>query len=387
MPAVRKKREAKQPSIDTSKLKEFTGGSSSSKHERRMAFAKRVKKESEDIQSQISLEQEKAGKRSLWSSIGGALGGLAAGIASGGTTWALQGAAVGLGTYLGAHGGKTAAEDPNVGKAGRKKIKSDMFYESEAHKQNVAFTDFDTKLNEGILNRSLAAGLLTAAVAGGGKLIEKIKLEKARAAAETAKVAKKVAKTKQGFQTVMATDLSGTAASTGEAVFSTVQQRANELGAISEGLNMGMDLSSVKTVATESAPALKTAVASKITKPSTVEEGVEMLKGITEEYSSVVPEEISFATSPSSLEIRKTPFDTSVKSQLAAVTPFSTQAAPSLMKSYMAGLQGMASDYAQKSILAGGAMSLYGYRPEMQELRPIQMITSPYQTQQRTRTA
>ena len=207
MPAVRKKREAKQPSIDTSKLKEFTGGSSSSKHERRMAFAKRVKKESEDIQGQISSEQEKAGKRSLWSSIGGALGGLAAGIASGGTTWALQGAAVGLGTYLGAHGGKTAAEDPNVGKAGRKKIKSDMFYESEAHKQNVAFTDFDTKLNEGILNRSLAAGLLTAATVGGGKLIEKIKLNKARAAAETSKAVQETAKAQEGFKSVMGTDL------------------------------------------------------------------------------------------------------------------------------------------------------------------------------------
>ena len=341
MPAVRKKREAKQPSIDTSKLKEFTGGSSSSKHERRMAFAKRVKKESEDIQGQISSEQEKAGKRSLWSSIGGALGGLAAGIASGGTTWALQGAAVGLGTYLGAHGGKTAAEDPNVGKAGRKKIKSDMFYESEAHKQNVAFTDFDTKLNEGILNRSLAAGLLTAATVGGGKLIEKIKLNKARAAAETAKVAQETAKAQQGYQTVIATDLSGTAASTGEAVFSTVQQRANELGAISEGLEKGINISSLKTVSAE----------------------------------------------PISLAMRKQSLGANYKSQLASFTPLASEAAPTMMKSYMAGLKGMTSDYAQKSILAGGAMSLYGYRPEMQELRPIQMITSPYQTQQRTRTA
>ena len=75
------------------------------------------------------------------------------------------------------------------------------------------------------------------------------------------------------------------------------------------------------------------------------------------------------------------------KSQLASFTPLASEAAPTMMKSYMAGLQGMASDYAQKSILAGGAMSLYGYRPEMQELRPIQMITSPYQTQQKTRTA
>jgi len=343
MPAVRKKREAKQPSIDTSKLKEFTGGSSSSKHERRMAFAKRVKKESEDIQEQISSEQEKASKRSLWSSIGGALAGLGAGIATGGASWAVQGAAVGLGTYLGAHGGKTAAEDPNVGKAGRKKIKSGMFYESEAEKQNIAFRDFETKLNEGILNRSLAAGLLTAAVAGGSQIIEKMKVAKAAKVAKEAEDARKamgipasLEKAKEGAELVMT---SGTAGAS-EAVAS----------------------------------------ATNIVKPKTVEEGMQMLKGITQEYSRAVPP-------PSSLTLGKQSLGAGYKAQLASFTPVASEAAPSLMKSYMAGLQGMTSDYAQKSILAGGAMSLYGYRPEMQELRPIQMITSPYQTQQKTRTA
>ena len=382
MPAVRKKREAKQPSIDTSKLKEFTGGSSSSKHERRMAFAKRVKKESEDIQGQISSEQEKAGKRSLWSSIGGALGGLAAGIASGGTTWALQGAAVGLGTYLGAHSGKTAAEDPNVGKAGRKKIKSRMFYESEAEKQNIAFRDFETKLNEGILNRSLAAGLLTAATVGGGKLIEKIKLNKARAAAETAKVAQETAKAQQGFQTVMETD----------AALTTGDLAKQKYKSFSEGKSFpsweNLDPS-------QRQPWIE-GISDKQTFLDRDLSAIELVKDLQESRPDVQLSNIDIVATESkaAIPLPKTGPSLSesyrqmgAKSQLASFTPLSTQAAPSLMKSYMAGLQGMASDYAQKSILAGGAMSLYGYRPEMQELRPIQMITSPYQTQQRTRTA
>ena len=37
--------------------------------------------------------------------------------------------------------------------------------------------------------------------------------------------------------------------------------------------------------------------------------------------------------------------------------------------------------------IAGGAMGIYGYRPELQSLRSVQMISSPYQSQQRTRTA
>ena len=361
MPAVRKKREAKKPSIDTSKLKEFTGGSSSSKHERRMAFAKRVKKESEDIQVQISSEQEKAGKRSLWSSIGGALAGLASGIAftaTGGTSALLQGAAVGVGTYLGATGGKVAAEDPNIGKAGRKKIKSGMFYESEAHKQNIAFTDFDRKLNEGILNRSLAAGLLTTAVAGGGKLIEKMKVAKAAKVAKKAEEAAKLAK-------------AGVSASLEQT------KAAAELVTTTTGTGVGSSTN--------------------IVMPETVPEGMEMLQSITQEYSNVVPKQ-SVATSPSpsphkmlarhpktELALQKHSLGASYKSQLASFTPLSSEAAPTMMKSYMAGLKGMTSEYAQKSILASGAMSIYGYRPEMEALRPVQMITSPYQTQQRSR--
>ena len=84
--------------------------------------------------------------------------------------------------------------------------------------------------------------------------------------------------------------------------------------------------------------------------------------------------------------LSKYPRGVSAKSQLASFTPFSSEAAPTIMKSYLSGMKGMASDYAKKSILASGAMGIYGYRPEMESLRSIQMITSPYQTQQRTRT-
>ena len=53
-----------------------------------------------------------------------------------------------------------------------------MFYESEAEKQNLAFRDFDKKLDESILNRSLAAGVMSAAFAGGGELVKSLKEKK-----------------------------------------------------------------------------------------------------------------------------------------------------------------------------------------------------------------
>jgi len=396
MATERKKRQAQKSTVDTSKLKEFASkhGGGESKGARRLRMAKSVKDEASKIQSQISREQEKAQKKSLWSSIGGALFGLAAGVATGGASWAVQGAAVGAGTYLGAHGGKKVAE--TEGGAKREKIKSDLWYTPEAEKQNLAFDDYEKQLNKSIQDRALASGLLTAAVAGGGKLVEKIKEAKAAKAAkqlaeakEAMGIPKALEEAKEGYEYIMASgaaDASGTSITSATGVtkpktfldrdlstlelvsdlkknrpdlnlsnievvatesygpsstLDLVQSRANELGAISEGLDMGMDLSSVKTVATGD--------------------------------SSI-------------LALRKEPLSTSIKSQFAAATPLTAKAAPTMMDAYMTGLKGMASDYAQKSILASGAMGIYGYRPELQSLRPIQMVTPTYQTPQRTRT-
>jgi hypothetical protein len=351
-------------------------------------MAKSVKDEADKIQAQITREQEKAQKKSLWSSIGGALMGLAAGVVTGGASWAVQGAAVGAGTYLGAHGGKKIAE--TEGGAKREEIKSDLWYTSEADKQNLAFEDYDRELNKSIQNRALAAGLLTAATVGGGKLVEKLKAGKAKEALMKSNIATETAKAQEGFQSVMGTDfvksdIPKSILESGKETFldkdlssiklvedlqknnpnlnlsnidivatesygpsstlDLVQSRANELGAISEGAEMGMDLSSVKTVATGNEPWAET------------------------------------------LALKRSPLSTSIKSQFAAATPLTTEAAPTMMNAYMDGLKTMASDSMKKSILAGGAMGIYGYRPELQSLRPIQMVSSPYQSQRKTRTA
>ena len=90
-----------------------------------------------------------------------------------------------------------------------------------------------------------------------------------------------------------------------------------------------------------------------IVMPETVPEGMEMLQSVTQEYSNVVPKQ-SVATSPSpsphkmlarhpktELALQKHSLGASYKSQLASFTPLSSEAAPTMMKSYMAGLKGM----------------------------------------------
>jgi len=191
MAKERKTRQARKK-IDTSSLKEFGAGEDfKSRGQQKLAFAKTVKEEADSVQSQIAKEQSKAQEKSLWSSIGGALGGLALGLATGGAGFVAAGIGAGLGTYGGAQAGKALSESKS-GK--RKKIKSDMFYENEADKQNLAFSEFDDKLNDSILTRSLAAGVMAAAFTGGGDLIKKMKEGKsAREAAKAAKILKETA--------------------------------------------------------------------------------------------------------------------------------------------------------------------------------------------------
>ena len=318
MAKERKKRQARKSSVDTSQLKSY-GGDFKSRGEQKLSFAKRVKTEADLIQTQIVEEQEKAQEKSLWSSIGGALGGLALGLATGGSSWALQAAAAGVGTYVGAQGGKVASE----AKSGKRKdIKSDMFYEKEAEKQNLAFRDFDEKLNESILNRSLAAGAMTAAFVGGGEVVKNLK--EAKATKELAKTAQqvetgaKIKKAAEGADYVMKTNVPTD-------TLDLVQARTNELGAISEGLDKGMNLSTLK----------------------------------------VIPE-----ASPNALALKNT---SNISSSFASsLTPLADEAAPSIMDSYLKGIAGQKSKSMQQSLLAAGGMSLYGYRPELESLRQIQ---------------
>jgi len=320
MAKERKKRQARKSTIDTSQLKSY-GGDFKSRGEQRLAFSKRVKKEADNIQQQIFAEQEKAQKKSLWSSVGGALGGLALGLATGGLGWIAAGVGAGLGTYGGAQAGKIAAEK-KLGK--RKTIKSDMFYESEAEKQNLAFRDFDKKLDESILNRSLAAGVMSAAFAGGGELVKSLKekknLKDAAVTAQQVETGAKVKKAAEGADFVMQTNLPKQVDT-----IDLVQARTNELGAISEGLDMGMDLSTLK----------------------------------------VIPE-----ASPNTLALKQSSDITS--SFANSLTPLADEAAPSIMDSYFKGLAQQKSKSMQQGLMFAGASSLYGYRPELQSLRQVQ---------------
>ena len=327
MAKERKKRQERKLTVDTSKLKSY-GSDFKSRGEQRLAFSKKVKEEADKVQQQIFEEQEKAQKKSLWSSVGGALGGLALGLATGGLGWVAAGVGTGLGTYGGAQAGKLAAEK-KLGK--RKTIKSDMFYESEAEKQNLAFRDFDKKLNESILNRSLAAGVMSAAFAGGGELVKSLKekknLKDAAVTAQQVETGAKVKKAAEGADFVMNTDISGLGQSStmNESIPDLVQSRTNELGAISEGLDMGMDLSTLKVVPEPSSSALALRKSSDITS--------------------------SFANS---------------------LTPLADEAAPSILDSYFEGLAQQKSKSMQQGLMFAGASSLYGYRPELQSLRQVQ---------------
>ena len=318
MAKERKKRQEKKVTVDTSQLKSY-GSDFKSRGQQRLAFSKRVKEEADKVQQQIQEEQEKAKEKSLWSSIGGALGGLALGLATGGLGWVAAGIGTGLGTYGGAQAGKALSESKS-GK--RKTIKSDMFYESEAEKQNLAFRDFDEKLDEGILNRSLAAGVMAAAFTGGGDLIKSLKekknLKDVAVTTQQVETGAKVKKAAEGADYVMKANVPND-------TLDLVQARTNELGAISEGLDMGMDLSTLKVIPEPSSSALA-----------------------LKESSSMSS---SFANS---------------------LTPITEQAAPSIMDSYFKGLAQQKSKSMQQGLMFAGASSLYGYRPELQSLRQVQ---------------
>jgi hypothetical protein len=322
MAKERKKRQERKLTVDTSKLKSY-GSDFKSRGEQRLAFSKRVKEEADKVQQQIFEEQEKAQKKSLWSSVGGALGGLALGLATGGLGWVAAGVGTGLGTYGGAQAGKAIAEK-ELGK--RKTIKSDMFYESEAKKQNLAFQEFDEKLNESILNRSLAAGVMAAAFTGGGDLIKSLKekknLKDAAVTAQQVETGAKVKKAAEGADFVMGKNISG------PQTFVDRDLSAIDLVKDLQESRPDLNLSNIQIVATES---LGPQAATSLRQPSSMTS--------------------SFANS---------------------LTPITEQAAPSIMDSYFKGLAQQKSKSMQQGLMFAGASSLYGYRPELQSLRQIQ---------------
>jgi len=337
MAKERKKRQERKVTVDTSQLKSY-GSDFKSRGQQRLAFSKRVKEEADKVQQQIQEEQEKAKEKSLWSSIGGALGGLALGLATGGLGWVAAGVGTGLGTYGGAQAGKALSESKS-GK--RKNIKSDMFYESEAEKQNLAFRDFDEKLDEGILNRSLAAGVMAAAFAGGGDLIKSLKekknLKDAAVTAQQVETGAKVKKATEGVDFVLNTDV-GKATSD----LSSASGLPSDISVASGYDNIVMD----KTLGTESY-----------------------------KISDTLAESAGFGGDEifgNNLALRQSPSNIQVSKVTSSFTPITDQAAPSIMDSYFKGLAQQKSKSMQQGLMFAGASSLYGYRPELQSLRQIQ---------------
>lgn len=362
MAKERKTRQARKK-IDTSSLKEFGAGDDfKSRGQQKLAFAKTVKEEADSVQSQIAKEQSKAQEKSLWSSIGGALGGLALGLATGGAGFVAAGIGAGLGTYGGAQAGKALSESKS-GK--RKKIKSDMFYENEADKQNLAFSEFDDKLNDSILTRSLAAGVMAAAFTGGGKLIEKMKEGKsAREATKAASASKKAKEGLRGYETL----------ASGETILK------------KEGLGLSSELKKAKEGAefVMNTELPSSGVSNKLTSASGLSSDISVASGYDNivmdktlgtssyEVTEALAESIGmggddiFANSNLALREGSQNFMTS------SFTPLTDEIAPSIMDSYLKGVAGQKSKSMQQSLLAAGGMSLYGYRPELESLRQVQ---------------
>jgi len=381
MAKERKTRQARKK-IDTSSLKEFGAGDDfQSRGQQKLAFAKTVKEEADSVQTQVEEEQAKAQEKSLWSSIGGALGGLALGLATGGlglaglAGTAAAGIGAGLGTYGGAHIGKSQSEKKS-GK--RKQIKSDMFYENEADKQNLAFSEFDDKLNDSILTRSLAAGVMAAAFTGGGKLIEKMKEGKsAREAAAASKAASEAAgEGLRGYETL----------ASGETVLK------------KEGLGLSAELKKSKEGAefvmnTDMSGTATDLASNAVSKPSIVSEaGTSMsfedilYDGTDEQFVDALSGNFNLAGNIDSNSFANSnlSFNEGIqKSQnfmTSSFTPLADEIGPSIMDSYLKGIAGQKSKSMQQSLLAAGASSLYGYRPELDSLRQVQFGTNikPY---------
>lgn len=359
----------KQEKRTNQSIKDFQskyGGDFKSKGERRFALGKAITKESEKVSAQIEEESKKAETKSLWTSIGGALGGLALGLATGGlgltgvASYAAAAGAAGAGTYLGGHGGKKLAEK-ETGK--RKDIKGDLFYKKTAEQQNMAFKDFDTKLNEGILKKSLYAGALAGITAASGDIIKGLKGLKekqavAKSAANQQKFNKmlaettgstlpdKVAQAKSGADFIAKADLStvGAPAAATETVASTSQAIAPE-----SQFGEAMALEKGELARAEAAFDMK------ISKSRASEMAADPYftsDKMTERYKSAYPKGQS----------------------VPSLTPEMDKVVPNLFDNFMAGVKDEATKRATQSVLASGAYGLYQHRPELESLKKFNIV-------------
>ena len=135
-----------------------------SKGEQRFRYAKAVKKEYDSYQAQVAEEQKKAGRRSLWQSIGtivGSIAAIAAAPFTGGASLYLNAAFAGACALAGGAAFRGAAEE--WGGAKREDIEVDRFYEGAAESASATFEEFDEDLTKS-LQTSAVVTALTAGV-------------------------------------------------------------------------------------------------------------------------------------------------------------------------------------------------------------------------------
>jgi len=136
-----------------------------------------AKREAESYTAQAEREAEKAGKRSLWSSVGGILGGIAIPMMLGPAGWVAAAAMAGGGAYFGGRAGRQLAESGVGGDARRKDIKVDKFYDKKAKAANLEFKQFDRDIESNLRKQSLITGATAGIAKSGiiGKATDKFK--------------------------------------------------------------------------------------------------------------------------------------------------------------------------------------------------------------------
>ena len=152
-----------------------------SKGQKRYMLASDVKEASESYEAQAQEEAEKAGKRSLWSTVGGIVGAVvglafapailaAGGVAAGASLATGIGTALitGTGSALGSMGGLKGAKEGVIGdKAKRGEVKVDKFFTKQAEEATQSFKDYDKKIAESAGKQALVSGALSGLQAGG----------------------------------------------------------------------------------------------------------------------------------------------------------------------------------------------------------------------------
>lgn len=148
-----------------------------SRGSKQYALASDIQKSQKDYEEQVAKESKDAGRRSLWTSVGGMLGAGAALMLTGGLaapalaglgalgTGIATGTAVGVGSLVGSGAGLATAK--TAGGARRDKIKVDKFFDKKAQEATDTFKDYDDKLRKSAYIQAGISGLTAGLQAGG----------------------------------------------------------------------------------------------------------------------------------------------------------------------------------------------------------------------------